>query len=219
MNQFVAIGWAVTAGLVMIGVERTLPGAVLPRVPGWWWRVVAINAFQVLITILAGVTWNRWLQGHSVFHLARLPDGLAVGLTYFFSTFVFYWWHRIRHESPFWWRVAHQIHHSASRLEVMTSFYKHPAEIALNSLLSAAICYPMMGCSAGQGAIYTLIIALAEMFYHWNVRTPRWLGACIQRPESHRLHHRRFHHTRNYGDLPIWDWMFGTYANPARADR
>lgn len=203
----------------MIGVERMRPGSVLPNVRGWWGRVVAIDLFQILITLVAGLTWNRWLQGDSLFSVAKLPNWLAISMTYLFSTFVFYWWHRVRHESRLWWRVAHQIHHSASRLEVMTSFYKHPVEIALNSVLSAAICYPFMGCSAGQGAAYTLIIALAEMFYHWNVRTPRWLGVLIQRPESHRLHHRRFHHTRNYGDLPVWDWLFGTYSNPVRAER
>ncbi len=203
----------------MIATERALPGSVLPRVQGWWARVLVINSFQVALTIMGGLTWNRWLRGCSLFAAAHWPDWLAVGITYFISTFFFYWWHRVRHESAFWWRVAHQIHHSAGRLEVLTSFYKHPLEILLNSMLSAMICYPLMGCSLRQGAAYTLVIALAEMFYHWNVRTPRWLGGLIQRPESHRLHHRRFHHTRNYGDLPLWDWLFGTYSNPTRADR
>ena len=203
----------------MIATERALPGSVLPRVPGWWGRVVAINVIQVGLALVGGVTWNRWLQGFSLVDVSQWPDALAVGATYFISTFVFYWWHRIRHESTFWWRVAHQIHHSASRLEVFTSFYKHPVEIALNTILTSLICFPLMGCSPSQGAMYTLVIALAEMFYHWNVRTPRWVGRWLQRPESHRLHHRRFRHTRNYSDLPLWDWMFGTYTNPARADQ
>jgi sterol desaturase/sphingolipid hydroxylase (fatty acid hydroxylase superfamily) len=219
MHQNSAVMWAVAAGLVMIGVERALPGSVLPRVRGWWGRVVLINVFQVTLAVLSGYTWNRWWQSASLFTVSEWPMWAGTGATYFVSTFVFYWWHRLRHESPFWWRMAHQIHHSASRLEVLTSFYKHPLEIALNSALSSAICYPLMGCSAAQGAAYTFAIAIAEMFYHWNVRTPRWIGTVLQRPESHRLHHRRFHHTRNYGDLPLWDWLFGTYSNPARADK
>ena len=219
MHQWDAVIWAVAAAGVMILTEQLLPGTVLPRVKGWLGRVISINLFQVAIAVVSGLTWNRWLQGASLFSAAKWPDALAVGASYFVSTFLFYWWHRVRHESAFWWRVAHQIHHSASRLEILTSFYKHPVEIALNSVLSAAICYPLMGCSVAQGAIYTLVIAVAEMFYHWNVRTPRWVGVLLQRPESHRLHHRRFHHTRNYGDLPVWDWMFGTYSNPTRADK
>jgi len=219
MHSYSAILWSALAAGLMFAAERLAPGTALPRVRGWWGRVALINGFQVGITLVGGLTWNRWLQGRSVFNVGGWPDGAAVALTYFVSTFIYYWWHRIRHESPFWWRVAHQIHHSASRLEILTSFYKHPLEIALDSILSAVICYPLMGCTASQGAAYIVIVAVAEMFYHWNVRTPRWIGTIVQRPESHRLHHRRFHHTRNYGDLALWDWMFGTYSNPTRADR
>jgi len=219
MQSGVAILSSALAAGLMMAAERAAPGSVLPRVRGWWGRAVLINGAQVGIALVAGFTWNRWLQGHSVLHVAGWPSWAAVGLTYFVSTFIYYWWHRVRHESSFWWRVAHQMHHSASRLEIFTSFYKHPLEIALNSVLSAAICYPLMGCTVAQGAAYTLIIAVAEMFYHWNIRTPRWIGTLVQRPESHRLHHRRFHHTRNYGDLALWDWLFGTYSNPKRADK
>jgi sterol desaturase/sphingolipid hydroxylase (fatty acid hydroxylase superfamily) len=54
------------------------------------------------------------------------------------------------------------------------------------------------------------------MFQHWNVRTPQWLGYLIQRPESHCVHHRMGVHYYNYGDLPIWDLLLGTFRNPPR---
>jgi hypothetical protein len=66
-----------------------------------------------------------------------------------------------------------------------------------------------------SGGYYTLLTAVAEFFYHWNVRTPRWLGYVFQRPESHRVHHRYRHHTQNFADLPMWDMIFGTFVNPA----
>jgi sterol desaturase/sphingolipid hydroxylase (fatty acid hydroxylase superfamily) len=49
-----------------------------------------------------------------------------------------------------------------------------------------------------------------------NIRTPRWLGYLIQRPEAHCIHHQRDVHAYNYGDLPIWDILFGTFRNPRR---
>lgn len=52
------------------------------------------------------------------------------------------------------------------------------------------------------------------MFQHWNVRTPQWLGYLIQRPEAHGVHHRRGVHAYNYGDLPLWDLLPGTFRNP-----
>jgi len=56
--------------------------------------------------------------------------------------------------------------------------------------------------------------AVAEYFYHWNIRTPYWLGYVIQRPESHRIHHKYRHHTNNFADLPVLDILFGTFQNP-----
>ena len=32
------------------------------------------------------------------------------------------------------------------------------------------------------------------------------------------LHHEFDVHARNFGDMPVWDMLFGTYVNPARAD-
>jgi sterol desaturase/sphingolipid hydroxylase (fatty acid hydroxylase superfamily) len=201
-------------------VERLWPANALPRVRAWWPRVIFVNVIQVGIILLAGLTWDRWLQDVSIFSLREAFGEsrgglLAQGLiAYFVSTFVYYWWHRWRHESKFFWRLCHQLHHSPARIELVTSFYKHPVEITLNSLLSAGILYTLLGCSPVAGAVYTFLTAVAEYFYHWNIRTPHWLGRLVQRPESHRVHHQFNHHTHNYADLPLWDALFGTYRNP-----
>lgn len=200
-----------------IAVERFWPAMELPRVRAWWPRVVLVNATQLGITIVVGEAWNRWFAEYSLLQLRNHFGVWTSGLiAYFLSTFVYYWWHRLRHDSPFFWRLCHQLHHSPRRLEIVTSFYKHPVEIFLNALLSSAIVFALLGCSTEAGAIYTLLSALAEFFYHWNIRTPRWLGFVVQRPESHRVHHEYLHHTNNYADLPIWDWLFGTFKNPAK---
>jgi sterol desaturase/sphingolipid hydroxylase (fatty acid hydroxylase superfamily) len=204
------------AGIALgcILAERLWPAMELPRVHNWWSRVALINSIQLGITILAGMTWDRWLHERSVFHLgSHLSDWASALVAYFISTFIYYWWHRFRHESQFFWRLCHQLHHSPRRIEILTSFYKHPVEIFLNSLLSSAIVYTLLGCSIRAAAYYTVLTAIAEYFYHWNIRTPRWLGYFVQRPESHRVHHQYGHHTQNFADLPIWDWMFGTLHN------
>lgn len=183
-------------------------------------RVLLVNGIQLGVVILAGQTWDGWLGKISLFHLSnQLGDLGAAGIAYFVSTFVYYWWHRVRHESSFFWRLCHQLHHSPRRLEILTSFYKHPVEILLNSILSSAIVYALLGCSVNAAAYYTLLTAVAEIFYHWNIRTPRWVGFLFQRPESHREHHRLLHHTNNFADLPLWDFVFGTLNNPRRDSR
>lgn len=32
------------------------------------------------------------------------------------------------------------------------------------------------------------------------------------------LHHERDVHARNFGDMPVWDRLFGTYAEPTGRD-
>jgi sterol desaturase/sphingolipid hydroxylase (fatty acid hydroxylase superfamily) len=200
-------------------LERARPGWRLPAVRGWWWRVLAINGAQLGVVVIAGFTWERWASHASLLHVSTHVGNATGGLiAYFIATFVFYWWHRARHESDLLWRLFHQIHHSPRRLEVITSFYKHPLEMTVNSIIGSLLVYALLGLTPAAGAVYTLCTALGEFFYHTNVTTPRWVGWVFQRPEMHRIHHEHGRHRNNYGDIPWWDMLFGTYENPRTFD-
>ena len=84
----------------------------------------------------------------------------------------------------------------------------------LFDVLSSAILYLGVGLGAAAAAGAVLLSGLAELFYHWNVRTPHWLGYLFQRPESHCVHHQEGVHSYNFADLPLWDILFGTFHNP-----
>lgn len=206
----------VAAAIIMIGVELLGKGRSWPKVAGWWGRAALLNGVQVSMVFVAGLVWDPWLAEHRLFDAEFLgvTGGAAVG--YFAITFLYYWWHRFRHEVPWLWRWVHQVHHSPQRIEVITSFYKHPLEILLNSVLSSAIVYLLVGIGPEAAANAVLLTGLAELFYHWNVPTPYWLGFLVQRPESHCVHHQKGVHSYNYADLPLWDLMFGTFRNPKR---
>lgn len=196
-------------------IERIFPGWKLPEVPTWTIRVLAINFVQIIVVIAAGFSWERWLSAYSVLLLSKhMPNWAGGILAYFIATFIFYWWHRWRHKSDYLWRHFHQIHHSAQRIEVITSFYKHPLEMIVNSLIGSFLVYTLLGLNPEAGAIYTLCTALGEFFYHTNVKTPKWVGYIFQRPEMHRIHHEYEKHSNNYGDIVWWDMIFGTYSNP-----
>lgn len=199
--------------VAMMAVERLRPGRVWPSVRTWWLRAALLNLVQVGFVFLAGSTWDRWFALHRPWSADRL--GVAGGAIagYLVITFIYYWWHRARHESDLLWRL-HQLHHSPRRIEIITSFYKHPLEQALNGILSSAIVYGLVGLGVRAATIAVLITGVAELFYHWNIRTPYWLGFIIQRPESHLVHHEEGLHTYNFSDLPLWDMLFGTFRNP-----
>jgi sterol desaturase/sphingolipid hydroxylase (fatty acid hydroxylase superfamily) len=198
----------------MLLFERRHAGRKWPSPKTWVARALAFNAVQASVIYISGLTWNHWLAASSLFHIGTGHFWLDAAFGYFVITFVFYWWHRWRHEVPQLWLWLHQIHHSPKRLELLTTFYKHPVEIVLDSMLSSLVAYTLLGLSPAAGTMAFVMTGLAEMFYHWNVRTPHWVGFLIQRPESHCVHHQRGVHRYNYSDLPIWDMLFGTFKNP-----
>ncbi|MEM9398641.1 MAG: sterol desaturase family protein [Verrucomicrobiota bacterium] len=212
----ITIGLMLTIVTVMFVVEKFWPANALPKVPNWWPRVFLTNFCQAGIVLLLGVTWDKWTSQMHVPWALRQSLGLGwqVVVGYITITFIYYWWHRLRHNSSFFWRLCHQLHHSPQRLEVLMSFYKHPVEIMLNGLLSSTISYVLLGASPQAATLVTLATGVAETFYHWDIKTPFWLGPFFQRPESHRVHHQRAHHTNNYSDIPLWDMLFNTYHNP-----
>jgi len=135
--------------------------------------------------VLAGQTWNRWLDHASIIRLKdHFNDWSSALIIYLFSTFVYYWWHRYRHESVFLWRVLHQIHHSA-RLEIVTSFYKHPVEILINSILSSLIVYPLFGASVRAAGYYTVLIAVGSSSIIGTSTRPR--GSAISSNDQNRI--------------------------------
>jgi sterol desaturase/sphingolipid hydroxylase (fatty acid hydroxylase superfamily) len=200
------------ATVLFFVAERVLPGRELPEAPGWYVRAAFLNACQVGIVLLAGVAWNRWMQRWSLFHISGSMSPVLQGaLGWFIGTFVFYWWHRARHGVGILWRVFHQIHHSPSRIEMLTAFYKHPAEIAADSLISSALMFLFLGASLAGGAWFNVFAVLGEYFYHSNLHTPQWVGYFLQRPEHHSIHHQLDLHGFNYGDITWWDRLFGTF--------
>lgn len=202
------------AGIVMYISEVRRPRRELGTVARWRRRAVALSVVQISAAFLGAVFLDPWLQDLRLFSAAPLGwfGGTVVG--YLGITFLWYWWHRARHEVPFLWRTLHQVHHSPTRLELLTTYFKHPLESVSNVVLGGVAMYLVLGLTPGQSAAVATLCGLAEFFYHWNVETPRWLGWFIQRPESHCIHHERGRHTSNYGDLPLWDALFGTLHNP-----
>ena len=108
--------------IVMMACEVARPGRSWPRVAGWWLRAALLNGAQIGIVFLAGVAWDGWMLRHRLWS----ADGLGITgealVGYLVITFIYYWWHRWRHESDFLWRWLHQVHHSPQRIEIITSF-------------------------------------------------------------------------------------------------
>jgi len=197
--------------MVFFILERKFPGRELPASKGWYVRSITINLVQFLLIGLSGITWNKYFRDQSLLQFGSWSYPVVEGFVYWvMGTFVFYWWHRLRHANGFW-LVFHQMHHSPKRIELLTSFYKHPVEIIADSVITGFFLYYVFGSTALAGAWTSFFGATGEYFYHSNIKTPKWLGYFIQRPEHHSIHHQLDVHKYNFGDITWWDRMFGTF--------
>lgn len=189
------------------------------RTAGWRTRALAVTVFNFVLSLAVGQLWAGMFGGYSVFDGAALGTWAGAALGVLVYELVHYVYHRSAHRFDWLWRLGHQMHHSAESLDAWGAYFLHPLDAALFVTWSSLVLYPLLGLGAEAGALAAAFLTFAAVFQHANLRTPRWLGWLIQRPESHAVHHARGVHAHNYADLPLWDIVFGTFRNPRAAER
>jgi sterol desaturase/sphingolipid hydroxylase (fatty acid hydroxylase superfamily) len=145
-------------GIFLFFAELILPRNKFPKVQKWYPRAIILNIIGLSTVYLYGVYSSDFIDKY------RLWDASTLGLTgsvlvgLLIVTFFNYWWHRLRHYSSFFWRWFHQIHHSAQRLEVITTFYKHPLEATVDTVLTIPIIYIVAGLQPYAASIVLAIM-------------------------------------------------------------
>ena len=195
--------------------ERMSPGRTLPYVPGWKMRGLTAFAVFFYLSSYLPLLWGGYFQQIRLFDMTGFGTigGAVVGLL--LCQLGLYIWHRTLHGSLPLWRVFHQMHHSAERLDVYGAFYFSPLDMAGSIFLNSICLVLVAGITPEAATIVLLASTFMGIFQHANIRTPQWLGYVIQRPESHTVHHGRGIHAYNYCHLPLFDMIFGTFRNPA----
>jgi sterol desaturase/sphingolipid hydroxylase (fatty acid hydroxylase superfamily) len=185
-----------------------------PEVRRWRLKGIAFMLLYFAVATFAPLMWDGWLGQHRLLAADTLPLWLQVAGGFLALQLGIYAWHRTMHNLPFLWRWFHQMHHSAERVDIWGAFYFHPLDM-LGWMLLGSLCLVLGFGISAEAAIFVAVAAtFCSMFQHANIRTPRWIGYVVTRPESHSLHHERAVHARNYGDIPLFDMLFGTFANP-----
>jgi sterol desaturase/sphingolipid hydroxylase (fatty acid hydroxylase superfamily) len=210
----VSLGVLALYGAMML-VEALAPGRALPRIRGWIPRALASFAVYFYLSSYLPLLWDGYLARYQLLDLSGLGPiaGAAIGL--FVYEGLVYAWHRAMHESDWLFRTFHQMHHSAERLDTFGAFYFSPLDMAGFTLVGSLSLTVIVGLSPQAVTLFLFATLFLGIFQHMNLRTPRWLGYFIQRPESHTIHHGKGLHRYNYSDLPVFDMIFGTFRNPA----
>ncbi|HEU0109687.1 MAG TPA: sterol desaturase family protein [Flavisolibacter sp.] len=196
--------------------EALFPGRYLPSVKYWKLKGIIFFLVYFYLSTYLPLLYAAYLPQ------TQLIDGSAFGtiggavfgvLLYEFGMYV---WHRTMHNNNYLWKVFHQMHHSAERLDTYGAFYFSPFDMAGWTVLGT-VCFSVLTGLKPQAITITLLFTnFLGIFQHANIKTPVWLGYFIQRPESHTIHHAKGIHAYNYSDLPLFDILFGTFRNPEK---
>ncbi len=206
------IVFAIYGGLMFW--EALFPARKLPKMK--YWKLKGMLAF-VLFFYLSSylpLIWDGYLVNYQIFDLAFLGTfgGAFTGiLLYEFGVYV---WHRSMHSSNLLWRIFHQMHHSAERLDSYGAFYFSPMDMIGFTFLGSLCLVVVAGFTPEATTLIILGTTFFSIFQHSNIKTPRWLGYIIQRPEAHAIHHAKGIHAYNYSDISLFDILFGTFKNP-----
>jgi len=203
--------FAIYAGLILL--EALAPARRLPAVPAWKARAIAAFVVYFFLSSYLPLLWTDALAPIQLFDLTALGTwgGAAVGLLVYEA--LGYAYHRTIHTFTPLWRTFHQMHHSSERLDAYSAFWFSPLD-TVGWTFIASLALALAGLTPQAATVVLLAVTLLAVFQHTNVRTPRWLGYFVQRPEAHSYHHERGVHAHNYADLPLFDIVFGTFHNP-----
>jgi len=134
-------------------------------------------------------------------------------LLFFAEDFTYYWFHRISHQSRFFW-ASHVVHHSSQRYNLGTAL----RQTWTGSFTSFVfwLWLPLVGFPP---TMIMTMMAVSLIYQFWiHTETVGKLGPLewiFNTPSHHRVHHSSdaYYLDRNHaGILIIWDRLFGTFV-------
>ena len=191
---------------------------VFPDVPMWKLKGIAFTLLYFAVATFAPLMWDGLLGQYQLVDGSTLPFWAQVAVGFLVLELLIYTWHRTMHNVQPLWRWFHQMHHSAERVDIWGAFYFHPLDMIGWALVGSLALVLGIGLTPEAAIMIAVASTFCSMFQHANIRTPQWLGYFITRPESHSVHHQRGVHAFNYGDVPWFDILFGTFRNPKEFD-
>ncbi len=179
------------------------------------WTNIALGfgsvGFGLIFGLFNGLTYI-WIYENAPF---QMPMNMwwAWLILLFADDFCYYWFHRISHESRFFWNF-HVVHHSSSKynlsVAVRQSWFSGIAHWVFYLPL-ALLGFPLWAYAAMHG--FNLIY---QFWIHTELvdKLPRPVEYFLNTPSHHRVHHgvNDQYLDKNYaGIFMIWDRMFGTF--------
>jgi sterol desaturase/sphingolipid hydroxylase (fatty acid hydroxylase superfamily) len=195
-----------------------------PKVFGYeYWLDVIYGCQNIWLSFLSFYVLAQWLVSalygdsqHWFPSLRELPFWLQAALAVWAFDFAVYWRHRLEHAFAALW-AFHAVHHTAEKIDVLTTLRLHPFELMLGVLFNVVVI--RAGLDPAATALGSTIYLNYNYFIHANVRI-RFRGVLqyiLVSPFMHQWHHATDAAAagKNVGVVFAWnDWLFGTAYHP-----
>jgi sterol desaturase/sphingolipid hydroxylase (fatty acid hydroxylase superfamily) len=187
----------------------------------WARRAKQIAGSSAVAAIAAGgfaaaSTWAARTSAKRLFPHRVLPDlgggPLALGAAVLGWDFIYYWNHRLQHESRIMWAI-HVVHHSSERYNLSTALRQPWADS-----LGMFVPYGLMSLLGIRPNLIETARQINLIYQYWihtdAIRSIGPLESVLNTASHHRVHHgmNRQYLDRNHGSiLIVWDKLFGTF--------
>ena len=134
--------------------------------------------------------------------------------------FLFYWAHRLSHESNFFWG-AHVVHHQSEEYNLSVALRQPWFHDFISFFIFLPI--PLLGFNPKTFIIAAGVQTLYQFWIHTRViyKMPALMEFFMNTPSHHRVHHAvnpKYIDKNHGGVFIIWDRLFGTYKEEEAPD-
>ncbi len=185
------------------------------------WTNIFVGFMSLFFGVIFGFIFAYVFEFCYAITPLRIPNTWwAWVLAIILDDFLYYWFHRISHESRFWWNF-HVVHHSSKHynlsVAVRQSWFGN-AVAWMFFIPMAFLGFPLWMRLTVHG--FNLIY---QFFIHTKfVEKLGLLEFVLNTPSHHRVHHgvNNQYLDKNYGGIfIIWDRLFGTFVEETEEPR
>jgi sterol desaturase/sphingolipid hydroxylase (fatty acid hydroxylase superfamily) len=219
MSGIVAVRYLLTSGGFALATRAVRPGLYVglsKQIGGEiGWSLLSALLYGIPAGVVAwGWQAHGWTRIYTDIHampLWYLPLSILLYLAAHDTWF--YWTHRLMHR-PWWFRVAHAVHHESRPPTAWAAMSFHPWEALTGAIVIPALVFLIPIHVAALGAVLALMTLMGITNHMGWELFPRWLvNGVVGRWIITATHHQKHHdvYRGNYGlYFRFWDRLCGT---------
>ena len=182
---------------------------------------IMIGLVNLLFSFVSGFYLQKLMAFASVknfglISFVKIPAILSIILQILCIDIFVYWWHRINHWIPIFWKF-HKFHHEDESMNTTTAVRFHTVELFF-AIIAKALFLILMGITVTGLIAYGILFFPVVLLVHSNIRINQKADFLLRKfiisPLMHRIHHSNIivETNSNYGSVfPFWDWIFKSY--------